>query len=141
MKQIFILLIIYITIPSITFGQNHTSAIEECIIANSGVDSIECLESIFFETKQDIIKLEKKIIDNIAKKQQTNSITETHYNLAISSLSDASENFFKFAEYQCNYSVGASGAVASGGSQINLSCLIQLNDWRIQYLETILAED
>lgn len=77
----------------------------------------------------------------MAKKQQINSITETHYNLAISSLTDASEQFVKFAEYQCNYAVGASGAVASGSRQINLSCLIQLNDWRIQYLKTILAKD
>lgn len=49
MKQIFVLLAIYIIMPSVTFGQNHTSAIEECIIANSGVDSIECLESIFLK--------------------------------------------------------------------------------------------
>ncbi|MFT3777909.1 MAG: hypothetical protein QM772_06465 [Ottowia sp.] len=126
--------------PQTSHAQAHTLVVKQCIAENSGASSIDCLEKSFRETQRNIARLEKGILDKLKRKLRANDITKTHYELAVSSLVDASKKFARFGERQCDFSIGASGAVASGSGQVRWSCLIQLNDWRIQYLDAVLSE-
>jgi len=119
------------------YAHNNRVAVKQCIEENSGADSIECLQKIFWKTQQNIAKLEKAILNHLTKQWQADNLTQTHYQMAVSSLRDASKKFAKFSERQCDFAIGESGAVASGSAQVRWSCLIELNDWRIQYLKAI----
>ena len=121
-------------------GIYSNSAIDDCASKSSGAGLSECLENIFLETQQDIRRSEKAVLYKLKKQRQAGDLMDTNYELAVSSLNDASKKFAKFSERQCDFAVGASGAVASGSSQVRWRCLIRLNDWRIQYLKSVLPK-
>ena len=112
-------------------GGEHDAAAKQCIAENGGAGSIDCLERLYYQTERDITRLEKKIIAHLRHQRKNDELTGTHFELAVSSLKDASTKFRTFSARQCDYAVGASGAVASGSGQVRWRCLIELNDWRI----------
>jgi hypothetical protein len=132
----FTFLISCIIFLNTSHAQNHTLAVDQCITENSGADSVDRLQNIYWKIQRSISKQEHVILVKLKKKRQADDLTDTHYKLAVSSLMDASKKFTKFRERQCDFAVGASGAVASGSGQVRWSCLIRLADWRFQYLKS-----
>jgi hypothetical protein len=137
----FIIATLYSILAPTAHAQDHVLAVEKCISENSGAASVDCLEKIFWKTQKKIGILEEAILTRLAKKREADDLTSVHYVLAVSSLKDASKKFVKFSERQCDFALGASGAVASGSGIVRWSCLIQLNDWRIQYLSAVLLKN
>jgi len=111
--------------------QDHALAVEQCIAENSGAGSVACFEKIFLENQRKITGLERALIRALKQKRQTDDFGETHYQLAVSSLRDASKKFAAFSQRQCDFAIGASGATASGSDQVRWPCLIRLScPWR-----------
>ncbi|WP_374350320.1 lysozyme inhibitor LprI family protein [Chitinimonas sp.] len=119
---------------------DYPARAEECIAANSGAGSIDCLQSLFYVTTGRIAGLENGIAKKLASKRHRDEITPTHHQYALAALRDAGRKFSRFAARQCEFSVGASGAVASGSGQVYWSCRIRLNAQRIVDLSQILQQ-
>lgn len=121
---------------------DSAALVEDCIAANSGAGSVACLEKVMVTSQKEIARLEADLLGRLLSKVNRDDITHAHYKQAVSSLAHAAKRFEQFRESQCDFVVGASGAVASGSQQVRYSCRIELNDWRIAYLrQTLLAND
>lgn len=114
----------------------HAPQAARCIAENSGAASLECLEKTYWQAQGEIRRMEAAIIARLARERKAGTLTASHHEMAVSSLRDAARQFDRFSARQCDFAQGASGAVASGGGQVRWSCLIELADWRIQYLGT-----
>jgi hypothetical protein len=140
MKSILMLAFALLT-PLSGACKNHSEAVEHCIAQNSGADSVDCLNKIFDSTVLKIDMLEQDAREQVLRRLLVDRIGETHYDMSISALDGAAENFDAFSHHQCEFVVGNSGAVASGSGQIYWSCRIGLNDQRIEYLERLSTQD
>ncbi|WP_157462805.1 hypothetical protein [Curvibacter gracilis] len=121
-------------------GQDHALAVDQCIAERSGADSVICIEKIKQNSQAELRRLERATVLKLKKQSTAGDITVTHYQMAVSALNKASTEFARFSAHQCEFSVGASGAVASGSGQVRGACHVQLNDWRIQYLKMELSK-
>ena len=110
-----------------------------CIVENSGLGSVECLEAIFWDTQRSIARLEKTLLAGLRQQRQAGELTGTHHELAVAALADAAKKFESFRERQCDFALGASGAAASGAERVRWQCRIRLNAWRIEYLKGALG--
>ena len=124
---------------TLAHGGGHAARAERCIAENSGADSAACLEKVHAQTQQEIRRLQRAILARLARQREAGELTETHHQLAVSSLRAATKSYAGFSAQQCDFAVGASGAMASGSAQVRWSCLIRLADSRISYLEVILS--
>jgi hypothetical protein len=131
---------LFLILPALGYGRDHSLFAERCIAANSGADSVKCLEDVFYKTEYEIAQLERRILAKLKHQRRTGAIGSAHHELAVSSLKEASAKFRKFSERHCDFVLGASGAVASGSGQVRWRCLIRLNDLRIKDLEGNLLE-
>lgn len=121
------------------YGGGHAARAERCIAENSGADSVACLERLHQQTQRKIRRLESTILARLERRREAGELTETHHQLAVSSLREAAKAYAGFSARQCDFAVGASGAVASGSAQVRWSCLIRLADSRIRDLDAILS--
>lgn len=108
----------------------HTSA-DTCIAANSGADSLICLEQLHQSVQNKIQRQQGLLQKNWRKRRDSEELTHQHYQQAISESRLANRHFAEFSHKTCLARVGASGAVASGAGQIYWSCRI---DWAQQRL-------
>lgn len=121
-------------------GHDHAKQADNCIAANSGADSVECLEKLLYETKAQIGWLENSLHATLRHALKIDDIGNTHFLMGATGLRDASKKFYEYSERQCDFDLGLSGAGASGSGQVYYSCLIRLNDDRANYLERIVFQ-
>lgn len=129
-----------LAIPAFAFGRDYIADAEECITANSGAGSTDCLRRLYYESNLEIRRLEDQIVAQSRKREQDDTITEAHHEQAVSSMRDAARKFGKFSERQCSFEVGYAGAVASGARQVFFRCLLRFNEERKGYLFEVIKK-
>jgi hypothetical protein len=137
MKKI-LLLVICISSPVVM--AEWVSSAGTCIAENSGAGSIECLEKLYQLTEDEILELDKKILDSLETKLKQNDITQVHYQSALSSLKKSVRKFKSYRNDSCDFAANYSGAVASGYQQVRWKCLIEKNQLRIVFLKNQLIK-
>jgi uncharacterized protein YecT (DUF1311 family) len=137
MKKI-LLLVIFIS-SSVVIAKEMSSA-ATCIAENSGAGSIECLEKLYQSTEDELLTLDKHILDSLESKLKQNDITQVHYQSALSSLKKSAVKFKSYRDSSCDFAANYSGAVASGYQQVRWTCLIEKNQLRIVFLKNQLIK-
>ncbi|QRY78943.1 DUF1311 domain-containing protein [Pseudomonas sp. PDNC002] len=130
--------LVLLGLPALAFARDFIAEGEDCIAGNSGAASVECLERLYYESNQEIRRLEDRFVAQARQRRRNDDIGETHYALAVSAMRDASRRFQKFSERQCDAEVAYFGGVASGYGQGRFTCLLNLNEGRKAYLRRML---
>ncbi len=123
-----------LAVPTLVFGRDYIAEAEECVAAESGAGSADCLRNLYYDSNLEIRRLEDRIVAQSRKREQDDTITEAHHEQAASSMRDAARKFGKFSERQCSFEVGYAGAAASGARQVFFRCLLRFNEERKAYL-------
>ena len=129
--------LLLLVVPTLAFCQDYIAEAEECIAANSGAGSTDCLQRLYYESNLEIRRLEDRIVAQSGKREQDGTITGAHHEQAASSMRDAARRFKKFSERQCSFEVGYAGAAASGARQVFFRCLLRFNEERKAYLDGV----
>lgn len=116
-------------------SMQQTSA-EACIAANSGADSLNCLEQLHHSVQNKIQQQQSLLQKNWRKHRDSEELTNQHYQQAISESRLANRYFAEFSHKHCLARIGASGAVASGAGQIYWTCRIELAQQHLSNLTT-----
>ncbi|MBB4863983.1 hypothetical protein HNP46_002843 [Pseudomonas nitritireducens] len=128
------LLLLLLALPALAAARDFPAEGEECIVANSGAESVQCLTQLYDQSNHELRRLEDRLVAQSAQRLREDRITRTHHEQAASSLRDAARRYAKFSERQCDFEVGYSGAAASGAGQVFYRCLLRLNQQRRDYL-------
>lgn len=129
-----------LVLPSLVMARDFPAAGEECIAANSGAGSVQCLTQLYSESRSELRRLEDRIAARSAERSRDGRITATHHEQAVSAMRDAARRYGKFSERQCDFEVGYSGAAASGAQQVFYRCLLRLDQARRDYLLGVLKD-
>lgn len=73
-------------------GHDHAKQAKYCIAANSGADSVECLEKLLYETKAQISRLENSLHATLRHALKIDDIGITYFETGAKGLRDASKN-------------------------------------------------
>ncbi|MGE9763986.1 lysozyme inhibitor LprI family protein [Pseudomonas sp. PDM20] len=126
--------LLLLALPALALARDFPAEGEDCIAANSGADSVQCLTQLYYQSNLELHHLEERLVERSAQRLRDDQITRTHHEQAVSSLRDAARRYAKFSERQCDFAVGYAGAAASGAQQVFYSCLLRLNQQRRDYL-------
>ncbi|MDN6857087.1 DUF1311 domain-containing protein [Pseudomonas sp. CAN2814] len=132
--------LLLLALPALAMARDFPAEGEECIAANSGAGSVQCLTELYYQSNHELRRLEDRLVAQSAQRLRDDRITRTHHEQAVSSLRDAARRYAKYSERQCDFEVGYSGAAASGAQQVFYRCLLRLNQGRRDYLLAALKD-